>query len=545
MIIHDLANMIHKGISHSAIDNAAKWAQKYRVMGKPRPGNWTFDHHPWLWEMHTYGGEQMVGQKSAQMGFTETAMNRTFYFIDILRESVLYVLPSERPDAVDFSASRFDPALEMSEHLSGLFSDTKNLGLKRAGNACLYIRSARSRSQLKSLPAGNLFFDERDEMSKEAISLARERSSGQDHKTEFTLSTPTIPGYGVNEDYEKSDQRHYIFKCPHCGRLTELTYPDCIVITADNHYDESIKDSYYQCKECQTRLDHKAKPEWLGIENASWVPMNASRVAGFHINQMYSFTMKPWEFAVVALKAKTSDEDEQEFVNSKLGLPHVVEGSKINEEDFENCTGNYERARAVHDGNCFITMGVDVGKKINVEIDEFVIDDRINSNDISLKGLPRVLSEFELDEFEELDELMQRYRVNCCVIDRQPEQRKAKEFCRRFEGVAWTCTYGNAVSGRDITIHEDPGDMRVTVDRTSWLDLSLGRFKRKGIKLPVNISLQYREQLMAPSRVYKKTNNGDYVGRYVETSADHYAHARNYAEIAFRLGMSLLTNRTI
>jgi hypothetical protein len=190
-------------------------------------------------------------------------------------------------------------------------------------------------------------------------------------------------------------------------------------------------------------------------------------------------------------------------------------------------------------------MGVDVGKKLHVEIDEYVIDESINTNDISLKAMPRVLHEFELDDFEQLDELMLKFRVSCCVIDRQPESRKAKEFCNRFPGIAWTCTYGNSVTGRDINTHEDYGDMRVTVDRTSWLDLALGRFKRRAIKLPINISHNYREQIKSPSRVIRKNSNGDQIGRYVEVDDDHFAHARNYAEIAFRLGMSLLTNKTI
>ena len=540
-----LAERISMGLSHASITDAGHWATNYRVMGKPYPGPWSFKRHPWLYEMHEYDGEHMVGQKSAQMGYTEAAINRAFYFIDILQESVLYVLPTERPDAVDFSAARFNPALEMSEHLGNLFSDTKNLGLKRAGNACLYIRSARSTSQLKSIPAGNLFFDERDEMSKEAISLARERSSGQEHKTEFTLSTPTVPNKGVNADFALSDQRHFVFKCPHCSKHTTLTYPDCIVITAERHYDGAIKDSYYICKECKHKLDHLAKIEWLGLDNASWQPQAVSRIAGFYINQMYSFTIKPWEFAVSALKADISDSDEQEFYNSKLGMPHVVEGAKINDNDLDECTGGYERAKAVHHNNRFITMGVDVGKRLNVEIDEYVIDDSIRSTDVSLRGIPRMLHEFELAEFEELDELMLRYRVNCCVIDRQPESRKAKEFCQRWEGIAWTCTYGNAISSRDITIHEDIGDMRVTVDRTSWLDLALGRFKRKAIRIPINTSMTYKDQLKAPSRVYRKNSVGDQVGRYVETDEDHYAHSRNYSEIAFKLGMSLLTTKSI
>lgn len=537
---------VQEGLRHSSIKCASDWALRYRMMGKPFEGPWTFKHHPWSKEIHDCTAEQIIGQKAAQMGYTEAAINRAFKSIDIDRESVLYVLPTERPDAVDFSAARFDPALEMSPHLQDMFSDTKNLGLKRAGSACLYVRSARSRSQLKSIPAGQLFFDERDEMEAAAVALARERSSGQKVKSEFSLSTPTIPNWGINADYKVSDQRHFIFKCPCCSRLTELTFPDCLVITADNFYDESIRDSHYICKECKGLLDHNLKYEWLKADNAYWEKMNpGSLIAGFHINQMYSFVMEPWQFAKNAMEGKVSDEAEQEFYNSKLGLPHVVEGSKVNDNDLDTCTKSFEVQYAAP-YNRFVTMGIDVGKKLNIEITEYKLDTSIRTNDVNLKAKAVVLRMLELDDFEDLDELMFKYNVKCAVIDRQPEQRKAKEFCKRFPGIAYTCTYGNGVSSRDLAQYEDFEDMRVTVDRTSWMDLALGRFKRDRIALPCNTAFKYREQVKAPSRVYRKSGNGgELVGRYVESADDHYAHARTYSEIAFKLGMSLDSNEDI
>jgi phage terminase large subunit GpA-like protein len=167
-------------------------------MGKPYPGPWSFEHHPWLREMHDDMSEFVVGQKAAQMGYTEWVLNITFYCIDVLAESVLYVLPSES-DANDFSASRFDPALELSPHLGAIFSDVRNVALKRAGSASLYTRGSRSRSKLKSLPVGVLIFDEIDEMIQANIPLAMERTSGQVTKMYRMLSTPTIDNYGINE----------------------------------------------------------------------------------------------------------------------------------------------------------------------------------------------------------------------------------------------------------------------------------------------------------------------------------------------------------
>jgi len=84
----------------------------------------------------------------------------------------------------------------------------------------------------------------------------------------------------------------------------------------------------------------------------------------------------------------------------------------------------------------------------------------------------------------------------------------------------------------------------ITVDRTSWLDMSLGRIKAQRIDLPIDTDLEYIMHLKALVRVYEKDQDGNPVGKYVkkERDEDHLAHARNYAEIAlpfaFNVGQS-------
>jgi hypothetical protein len=84
------------------------------------------------------------------------------------------------------------------------------------------------------------------------------------------------------------------------------------------------------------------------------------------------------------------------------------------------------------------------------------------------------------------------------------------------------------------------------VDRTSWLDLSLGRFKNGTITLPMDTSIDYKQHIMAQVRIPKKDANGNPIASY-ETPGnrhDHYGHARNYAEIAlqFALGLGISTD---
>jgi phage terminase large subunit GpA-like protein len=323
-----MAERIAASLKRSSISTCSEWAENYRIMGAPFPGKLSFKYHPWTKEMHDTTNDIVVGQKGAQLGFTEVGLNKTFYNIDIKGNNVLYILPAATPDASDFSTSRFDPALELSPHLSKLFSDVSNIGHKRAGSANLFIRGSRSRSQLKSVPASLAIVDELEEMNQTNVALIPERMSGQLEKQLFYLSTPTIPKFGINRHYLDSSEDHYTFKCPSCSRWTELIFPDCLVLTAEDYLDTKIQESHLKCKDCGNMLPHQTKPDWLGLDNAAWTATRQGRLSrGFHISQLYSMTVKPYEVAVSYLKAQINPTDEQEFYNSKLGLPHEVEGA--------------------------------------------------------------------------------------------------------------------------------------------------------------------------------------------------------------------------
>jgi hypothetical protein len=500
-------------------------------MGKPYPGPWSFENHPWLKDMHDCRDELIVGQKSAQMGYTEVALNRSFYTIDVLGESVLYILPASTPDATDFSTSRFDPALELSEHLANLFSDVKNIGHKRAGSANLFIRGSRSRSQLKSLPVSTIIEDEVDEMVQENIALAAERTSGQLTKSIYKISTPTIDNYGINADFRNSSQDHYWFQCPHCNRLVELTFPACLVITAEDWTDDSIYKSHVICPACKHELEHAAKRSIL--KSGRWVPTYLNKTArGFHINQLYSPTVRPFDIAIAWLKAQTNPSDEQEFYNSKLGLTHAVEGAKITDAQIAKLIAGYKKQVKGRPGT-IVTMGVDVGKWLHVEITEYIITG--NGPDVNTLSHARVIHQVKVLNFEDLDSLMVEYGVNFCCIDANPERRKAMEFAQRQWGRVKLVFYGVGINSKVISVHSDE-EHTITVDRTSWLDLSLGRFRNEKIALPADTDIEYKQQLKALVRIYAKDQQGNPVGKYVcGNEDDHYAHARNYNEIAFAM----------
>jgi hypothetical protein len=539
-----IAERVAQGLKRKSLNTCSRWSQACRIMGgQSFPGPWSFKNHPWLREMHDSNAEMNIGQKSAQVGFTETALNRTFFKIDVQNVDCLYVLPAQTPDASDFSAARFNPALELSPHLTKLFSDVQNVGHKRAGNTNLYIRGSKSRSGLKSIPVGFIVLDEVDEMDQDNIPLALERTAGQLEKQVWAISTPTIPKFGINKLFLDSTQEHFHFACPCCSKMVELVFPDCLEVTAEDINDEDVENSYLKCVECKGKLDHETKGEWLA--NGIWVPSFRSRASrGFYVNQMYSPTIHPVSLAKSFLKAQRDPAEEQELYNSKGGLPHIVAGAGVTDADIDRSIGPYRRLALAPD-NAFVTMGIDVGRWLHIEIDQWLIPGNIDSTDLNVRSRPKIIWYGKVRDFEELDGLMRQYRINSAVIDANPERRKAYEFASRFYGIVKMCFYGNGVSGKQIHIGKDE-EPTITVDRTSWLDLSLGRFREPNtIQLPYDIDFEYRAHLKSLVRIYEKDKSGNPVGRYNNAGDDHYAHARNYAEIALPFAVSFANPQDI
>lgn len=556
--MHKLAQLIAErvatGLKRKSVTNCASWAKQYRVMGPPVPGPWSWEYHPWLYEMHIAEAERLIGKKSAQMGYSEWALNKTLYAMDIQGVSVLYVLPSN-DDASDFSAARFDKALENSEYLSKMFSDVKNVGHKRAGNASLYVRGSKSRSKLKSIDTALIIFDEMDEMQQDNFSLALERQSGQRIETQqvLAISTPTIEDFGIDAQFKLSTQEHYMFRCPGCSRLIELSFPDSIVITADSLVDPRLKDTHYICKECKVVLHQEDKKNFLLPEafggSARFVANHSDRDwRGFYINQMYSLMVPPYKLAASYLQGRTDPTFETEFFNSKMGLTHCVQGAKITDDDIMKCQMQQDFRKGRKRKESVRTLGIDVGSVCHFWIDEWHVMDHFPGRQINDEAEPYTIMEGTTsggaEDFSELDQLMQDWEIDGCIIDAEPERRVAYQFATRHWGKILLCDFLWSQQGRQVQLGPE-GDKTIKVNRTSWLDLALSRFRTKTIHLPRDLSSEAKAHIKEPQRVYKKDKYGNPFGTYESVKADHFALARVYSELALGLAVSRRTNTSI
>jgi hypothetical protein len=542
-LLTDFGDVLKTGLVSRTLGTCSRWVTKRRIMGEPISGPYGFKYHPWCREVHDSNAGFNTIMKSAQMGLTEVAINVAFFTVDVLKRDVLYVLPTAL-NASDFSKSRFNTALLHSPYLSTLFTDTNTVGLKQAGGVNLYIRGSRGNSNLKSIPVSVLILDEADEMNQRAIWLALERLSGQLHKFVFSLSTPTIPNFGIHKLYLQGTQEHFYFKCPRCGRTTELIFPDCLEICGEGITDPDMRRSYLKCKECKKQIKHEEKPDFL--KPAYWestVNVDEDH-RSFYINQMYSYMVKPWELAAAYFRGIGDEAAMVEFFNSKQGLPYIPDGGQVTDGEIENAIQGYfkENQRPDIGTDRCIVMGVDQGKMNNVVVVEYLL--KGGGIDLNASAHAKILWEGKLpgDDFATLDPLMREWQVRACVIDADPQINDARRFARRFPGYVYLCRYRRGVTGKELQIaEEDGGAPLITVDRTNWLDASMGRFHSDRIHLPADTSHEFKEHIKALVRTYEKDDQGNSRAIYLNTAPDHFAHAFNYAEIALPMAAGIVS----
>ncbi len=110
-------------------------------------------------------------------------------------------------------------------------------------------------------------------------------------------------------------------------------------------------------------------------------------------------------------KGQNDPADEQEFFNSKLGLPHATKGARITDTELANCRGEFKRSEKMM-RPALTTMGVDVGSWLHVTIDEWRVG---YGNDINANSRPKTIWYGKVKEFEELDKLMRDFQINFCI----------------------------------------------------------------------------------------------------------------------------------
>ena len=461
--------------------------------------------------------------KGAQMGWTEICVLKTLHghIYGRYPQGTLYLFP-KKDDVTDFSKGRFNTLIydnpDILKHVKSdsIAKATEAATIKRIGGSMLYLRSAHetgkisgikaTSSSLKSVPVDRLVFDERDEMTDDMVDLALERVSHSKIKEVFQLSTPSVPDFGIDAVYQKSDQRVWMIKCGACGGETclELEFPGCLRETKDGTVIRT-------CIKCGKEIFPK---------HGRWVAMYPDRkdLVGWRISQLNSTYVEPG--VILDLFNNPPNGNLAEVYNSKLGMAYIEAENRLTKNDIFQCCGREPNGKAPR---TVTAMGVDVGKDLHVVIGRPLKQEKAYKIDY----VGRV------EDFNDLHDLVDRYDVRATVIDQGPETRKVREFQEAEDCKVFLCTYLDKLR---VAVREDQKRGMLTVNRTEICDKTHEMFVKAGaIEIPRRCSEidQFAlEMSNTAKQLEEDQKTGSKIYRYRKLGEDHYYHATNYFLLA-------------
>lgn len=491
--------------TRSLSDPLASWTvRRVRLDGRP----FRFEDHEYLRAIYDDTAAHIVLSKAAQVGGTTWALLRSIHAC-LHGLNVMYFFPT-RTDVIEFSKSRVGPLLDENPFLARRMTDTDTAGLKRIGDAHLYFRGMQSNVGMKSVPADMLVFDELDEATPDARTLARERVAHSDYKRLVELSNPSLPGYGIDEQYQKSDQRHWTLKCPACGAWTSLEkeFPRDLGKEVRTILPRPEGGFYRACPKCEAELD-LARGEWVA-------EFPDREVHGYRISQLFSTKIDPGEI----LEEYRTTRFPERFYNLKIGVPWADLEHRLDVPSVLSLCRDIPDL----DSTCgYLCMGVDTGKQLHVVV---------MRRDPDREGPTELVHLAVCEAFEELDQLMSRYRISRCVIDGLPETHATRAFAQRHRGQVFLNFFNESQRG---SIRWDDKDLKVEVNRTEALDASRAAVRDGKFVIArgaPHVDLFARHMAADAKILDEDEETGAKRYRYVRIGEDHFSLAFTYAWMA-------------
>lgn len=406
--------------------------------------------------------KKMVVKKAAQTAFTILFLARTFHWIVVRKWHHLYLLPL-KTGAVPFVQKRIDPMIDSNEWIKQQFKSVDNRTHKQTReDIALLIRGTNVESELQETPVDVVVFDEYDRMTLDWLEDAKHRTDGSKIKILTYLSTPSVPGHGVDSDdmFPSSDQHKWEVPCPRCGRFQWLNFDENMKIG------DTAEDCILECQFCHKQTFDDDVRSLLNAEGR-WTPYNLEgRFRGYQINQLNSPTMTVAEMMESYFEGQNDAKKLKSHYNQTRGEPYTAPGDQVTIELLNQCKDPAHHLGGIAPGPVFI--GVDVGH------------DTLHVKASFLKGNRRIMWGWKLlrdkpgeNGFTQLDKWLSELGSFVCVIDAHPDKREAaalsvKYSGRVFLGFEMDRPQTEQVAVFNKVIHGEPS--KVIIDRTMAFD---------------------------------------------------------------------------
>ena len=463
-------------------------------------------------DVYTGQAQTIVIRKAAQVGVSTFAILKELHDAKYKGINQIHTLPT-RDDVWKFVPDKVDGIIKANPDIQ--ITGKNEVEQKQIGKAFIYYKGTFTEKEAIMLTSDRNIYDEVNKSNAEVIRDYGSRLGASKIREEIYISTPTIPNFGIDALFDRSDQKHWRFNCPHCKFRQHMEW--------DKNVD--LEREIYICQKCRKEITPRMIKE-LG----DWEAKYPSReISGYWIPQMIA----PWRTAKDLIQEFEKAEDEQYFYNFILGLPYLNPEAKIPSSlILKNLISqkNEERNNV---------MGVDVGgADLHV----------ILGNEKGIFGITKIEDQPDKTKWQRLGELMEVYEVRFCVIDAEWNTNEAYQFAKKFPDRVYLNWYKEDPKKIAIVRFTDEGkftskpkdweeEIKVLTDRNRIMDALIDDL-RKG-KYKFNFSAgdpRIAELIEHIQTMYSRTVT-DKIGQekreWVSTTGkDHFWHALIYFKIA-------------
>lgn len=484
--------------------NPAMWVLDNKFVNENQKP-FEFTKHRFMLQPYSDSSPDQVIMKSAQVGWSVAAILKSLHAAKFLGLNIIYVLPT-RNVVHDFVTPKVNPMIERNPEIAKMVKGSNSTSLKQVGDRFIYFRGSFHEGEAISTTADLIVADEYDRSDQQVLTVYQSRLQASEWGWFWRFSNPSLPGFGVHELYEDSDQMHWFVTCSKCKHQWHMDMD--LDRQVKNHFiDKEMK--VYRCGGCKEVLADNDR------QNGQWVPKFAGhKRRGYWLSQL----MIPWVSA-----EKILDQQEQMsievFHNFVLGLPYQASEHMINRESI---LGAAEPQLAAKNN---VVIGCDSGKTKHW----------VMGND---KG---VFSYGKTESWDDVEKLRNMYDATM-VIDALPDFTVPESLAKKYPGKVFVHYYSPDNSqSMDVSRRKEGTDFGVLQsDRTKLFDVLASDIVVKKIKFfqsPKDLDelIYHCEQAY---RMVEPDSRGIMKAKW-ETKVnrpDHFLHALAY----YRVGLAFM-----
>lgn len=494
----------------------------------------TFKRYPFQEKIAEDMHPNMSVIKCSQIGLTEIQVRKFMAFLRRMNGvSGIFTLPTEDM-AKRVYTTRMSPILKVDDVFNPPMEEkpVRRQDLIQIQDSWGYITPC-IEGPATSIPADILFHDELDLSDEAMVGLFQSRLQNSEYKITQSFSTPTYMGYGVDKNFQLTDQWHYMVRCDSCNHHQfPLFTHDWIHIPDMNFEVEhltdmtpeqitglNLKEAYVKCTKCQSRLD------LTSTDHREWVAKypNRDQFRGYKVNP-FSTDRISLDYIIGQLAKYKLQENEKGFHNTVLGEAYSPASAQIPESDIRNCFSSNGRP-VVPGWDQAVFMGIDMGSICHISLvgeHQDAKDPWFQFKTCHVSQLPAVI-----------DELQKEYNIVQGCVDRYPFTPEVDTLRINTNGMLMPISYGgNAVIqpkkdelGEIIYYH---------ANRTFMLDMVRTSIVNNIAVL--NGYTSHKDTLVAHLQDMVREERPDKEPTWVKLNGnDHFFHSMGYGLLARRV----------